>query len=286
VEIEVEVKSENAKHMEPVLSREREERVKILQERCRVLQDCTEPGSPPWTNDLRLASHWRGFTGYPSSTPIPTWDEGRKLRYWRRMQALASAKLRSAIGKSIHVEKSAKSRGANGSCSLPVLERLLQTPNEWVDYGELRKTLPPGSFALREGLWVVIKTIRNFYGVSVICETPCVRSRYRLLDAEHAQRVYQERVALLGTNKRQHQKKPRQLDLILSALRSARSRGGRLSLSEIKDMGIVNQSARIKELRSQGFGIKSDIVRGPKGTLQSEYRLIFDPFLDKGESIQ
>ncbi len=130
---------ENIESIKPALGKEQLERVKILQERCRILQDCAELGKPPWTNDLRLASHWRGFTGYPNSTPIPTWDDERKLKYWRKMQTLANAKLRSALNGRVQGIEPVQLKRGNGSGTgyivrNPDSEPVFNKTNEMVDW--------------------------------------------------------------------------------------------------------------------------------------------------------
>jgi hypothetical protein len=120
-------------------------RIAELQEKCRILEDSTVPGEPPYGSTLRLASHWPTFTGYDNSTPIPDWTEERRLAYWRRMQAIAKGKLKKAMNSP--TPSRAKKAGKHGyfprNGAYVFAKRLLQErPGEWISKEELFPHIP------------------------------------------------------------------------------------------------------------------------------------------------
>jgi hypothetical protein len=48
--------------------------------------DCTEPGKPVYRSLEKLAGRHATYTGYANATPIPSWDEARRVGYWKRLQ--------------------------------------------------------------------------------------------------------------------------------------------------------------------------------------------------------
>lgn len=66
------------------------------------------PPLPPWGGDQKLCYQWyklgrswinpetrtrQWYTGYPDSTPIPTWSYDEKLAFWRKAQKREQRKI-------------------------------------------------------------------------------------------------------------------------------------------------------------------------------------------------
>jgi hypothetical protein len=71
-----------------------------------------------------------------------------------------------------------------------------------------------------------------------------------------------------------------QADVLLHALRHARSSGRALELPEIMGLGIAQHGARLNELRSHAFVIENEMERNAEGRVLSRYWLRFDPERD------
>ena len=78
----------------------REDYLLFLRNEAERYTDCTEPGKPPWRDDLTLAATMPGFTGYPNSTRVGSLTDEQKLKHWRSVQRRAQNKLREALAKS------------------------------------------------------------------------------------------------------------------------------------------------------------------------------------------
>jgi hypothetical protein len=77
------------------------------------------------------------------------------------------------------------------------------------------------------------------------------------------------------------QRKPvTQADVLLHALRQARTSGRALALPEIMALGIAQRGARLNELRSRAFVIENEMERDDEGGVLSRYWLRFDPERD------
>ena len=74
--------------------------------------------------------------------------------------------------------------------------------------------------------------------------------------------------------------KPTQAAVLLSLLRKAREAGKALTLPEILQTGIAQFTARIFELREQGFVIENEMQRAEDGRVLSRYWLRHDPERD------
>ena len=79
---------------------------------------------------------------------------------------------------------------------------------------------------------------------------------------------------------RKRSSKPNQAAVLLSLLRKAREAGKALTLPEILQTGIAQFTARIFELREQGFVIENEMQRAEDGRVLSRYWLRHDPERD------
>jgi hypothetical protein len=79
---------------------------------------------------------------------------------------------------------------------------------------------------------------------------------------------------------RKRRKQVTQADVLIGMLRDSRSRRIPLEFPEIMKAGIAQHGARFKEIRDQGFEIRNEIERTPKGVVRSRYWLTFDPEVD------
>jgi len=129
------------------------------------LQDCNAPGKPVYHSDSELSSYWRTYTGYPNSTPIPTWSEEKKVRYWRHLQRVARAKLEKAIhGPGSKKPKKRKRIGPNaavaaaGSIHSALSAELTRIYPSWIDAKGLAAVLnlSPGQ------VWSAIQSVRKY----------------------------------------------------------------------------------------------------------------------------
>jgi len=71
-----------------------------------------------------------------------------------------------------------------------------------------------------------------------------------------------------------------QAAILLSLLRKTREAGNPLTLPEILQTGIAQFTARIFELREQGFVIENEMQRAEDGRVLSRYWLRHDPERD------
>lgn len=90
----------------------------------------------------------------------------------------------------------------------------------------------------------------------------------------HPATASQERLVFEARTK--HQQRLTQADIIIALLRKAREQGKALGLPEIMAAGIAQHGARFNEIRSRGFVVRNETLRGADG-IRSSYFLEFDP---------
>lgn len=95
---------------------------------------------------------------------------------------------------------------------------------------------------------------------------------------DHPSTLAQQQFAFRPSRKRNQ--KPTQAAVLLLLLRKAREAGKALTLPEILQTGIAQFTARIFELREQGFVIENEMQWVEDGRVLSRYWLRHDPERD------
>ena len=94
---------------------------------------------------------------------------------------------------------------------------------------------------------------------------------------DHPATPKQARLVFRSSRKRA---RPTQADVIIELLREKRVEGRPLELPEIMAAGIAQHGARLREIRSRGFGVRNEMERSSDGRVLSRYWLENDPEQD------